>query len=80
MLNTIISAVFKNMFARFLAEAAMAVFRRIAWQEVIERLLMRVIKKSLRKLAKITVNDVDDQLVEDIIASLEKRNLPKVEG
>ncbi len=79
MLSTISNFLFKNIVSRLVIEAMMAIIRRISWAEVLERLLMRVIKKSLRKLASMTVNTVDDKLVEDIIASLEKRNLPKVE-
>lgn len=79
MLTKIVNLLFKNIASRFVVEALLAIFRRISWAEVLERLLMRVIKKSLRKLASMTANTVDDKLVEDIIASLEKRNLPKVE-
>lgn len=79
MLSTISNFLFKNIVSRLVIEAMMAIIRRISWAEVLERLLMRVIKKSLRKLASMTANTVDDELVEDIIASLEKRNLPKVE-
>lgn len=79
MLSTISNFLSKNIVSRLVIEAMMAIIRRISWTEVLERLLMRVIKKSLRKLASMTVNTVDDKLVEDIIASLEKRNLPKVE-
>lgn len=79
MLTAITNLLFKNIASRLFIEAFMAIFRRVTWAEVIERLLLRVIKKSLRKLANMTANTVDDKLVEDIVASLEKRNLPKVE-
>jgi hypothetical protein len=80
MLTNIVNLLFKNIASRFVIEALSAIVRRISWSEVLERLLMRVIKKSLRKLASMTANTVDDKLVEDIISSLEGRNLPKVEG
>lgn len=79
MLTNIVSLLFKNVASRFFVEALMAILRRISWAEVTERLMMRLIKKFLRKMAAMTENTVDDKLVEDIIASLESRSLPKVE-
>ncbi|MFN3898881.1 MAG: hypothetical protein ACK4ML_00760 [Alishewanella aestuarii] len=79
MLTKIVNLLFKNIASRFVVEALLAILRRISWAEVLERLLMRVIKRALRKLASMTANTVDDKLVEDIIASLEKRSLPKVD-
>lgn len=79
MLTKIVNLLFKNIASRFVVEALLAILRRISWAEVLERLLMRVIKRALRKLASMTANTVDDKLVEDIIASLEKRDLPRVD-
>jgi hypothetical protein len=67
-----------NIVVRLIVESLLALFARIAWAEVIERLLLRLIKRSLRKLASMTSNNVDDQLVEEVIASLENRALPRV--
>ena len=67
-----------NVVVKLLIESLMAIFARIGWALVVERFLMRVVKIALRSLAARTTNTVDDELVEDIIASLEKRDLPKV--
>lgn len=68
-----------NIVVRLLMESMLALVMKIAWAEVIERLLMRLVKRSLRRLAAMTTNDVDDKLVEDVIAGLEQRQLPKVD-
>lgn len=77
-MSKIISLLTGNFLTKLLFESLMALVARIAWGEVVERLLMRVIKASLRRLAARTTNTVDDKFVEDMIASLEKRSLPEV--
>jgi hypothetical protein len=77
-MSKIISLFTSNILVRLVVESLLATFKRIAWAEVIERLLLRLIKRSLRKLASMTSNNVDDQLVEEVIASLENRALPRV--
>lgn len=77
-MTKLISFLTGNLFSKLLVETVLAIVARIAWAEVVERFLMRVIKIVLRKLVARTTNTVDDQLAEDIIASLENRSLPKV--
>jgi hypothetical protein len=68
----------KNILVRLLIETFLAIFRRISWGDVIARLAMRSVKTGLRYLASRTENKVDDQLVEDIITSLEGKDVPRV--
>jgi hypothetical protein len=77
-MSSFFAALTGNIAVKLLIESLMAIFARIGWSLVVERFLMRVIKIALRSLAARTTNTVDDGLVEDIIASLEKRDLPKV--
>lgn len=58
-----------------LKESLLALFFRIGWKVVVERALTRVVISSARKLAKLTTNNVDDAVVEDIVKSLQKKKL-----
>jgi uncharacterized membrane protein len=78
MLSKVIAYITQSIVTRLLVETFLAVFRRISWGDVLARFGMRLIKSGLRRLAACTSNKVDDQLVEDIVASLERNDAPKV--
>lgn len=73
------SLLVKNMATRLLWETILALFRRITWQEVLEHLAIRLVKKGLRWIASLSKNTVDDDVVELIISQLERRGVEDVE-
>lgn len=78
MLTKLFAFLGQNIVTRLLVETFLAIFRRISWGDVLARLGMRLVKIGLRRVAARTANKVDDQLVEDIISSLERNDAPKV--
>ena len=68
-----------NVILNLLKEVLLAMVFKVAWKVVLERALTRVTITSLRWLAKLTTNTVDDQTVEDIIASLKGKRLKVVD-
>lgn len=62
---------------KFLTETVKALFFKIAWQVVIERFFTRLVVHGLRKLAKMSSNDLVDETVDDLLAQLNKKRLPE---
>ncbi|WP_299726806.1 hypothetical protein [uncultured Endozoicomonas sp.] len=55
-----------------------AIVGKIAFAIIGERFLSQIIAYSLRKLAKMTTNELDDKLAEEIIKSLKRDDLPEL--
>ena len=55
-----------------------AIIGKLAFAIVGERLLSQVVAYALRKLAKMTTNELDDKLVEDVIQTLKRDDLPEL--
>ena len=55
-----------------------AIIGQLAFAIVGERLLSQVVAYALRKLAKMTTNELDDKLVEDVIQTLKRDDLPEL--
>ena len=68
-----------NVILNLVKEVLLAMVFKVAWKVVLERALTRVIIASLRWLAKLTTNNVDDQTVEDIIVSLKGKRLKVID-
>ncbi|MBM7454472.1 hypothetical protein HNR62_000301 [Oceanisphaera litoralis] len=65
-----------NIALKLLLELGKGFVGRIAWRFVAERFLTRTAVAALRKLERMSSNQVVDDTVEDIIAQLEGRGLP----
>ena len=74
----ILSILIKNTATKLLFDVFMALIRRITWQEVLEHLFLRLTKIGLRRLAKLSKNTVDDEVVELVIKQLEQRGVENV--
>lgn len=61
-----------------LLESLKAIIGKIAFAIVGERLLSRIVSYGLRKLAKMTTNTLDDELVEDVVQTLKRDDLPEL--
>ena len=68
----------KNTATKLLFDVLMALIRRITWQQVLEHLFVRLIKNGLRRLAKLSKNTVDDEIVELVIKQLESHGVESV--
>ena len=55
-----------------------AIIGKIAFAVVGERFLSQIAVYAMRKLAKMTTNELDDKIVEDIIASMKRDSLPEL--
>ncbi|MGI2025775.1 hypothetical protein [Endozoicomonas acroporae] len=55
-----------------------AIIGKLALAIVGERFLSQVVAYALRKLAKMTTNELDDKLVEDVIQTLKRDDLPEL--
>lgn len=78
MLANIVAFLGQNLVTKLLVDTFLALLRRIEWGDILARLAMRMVKAGLRRLVASTKNTVDDELAEDIIKSLERRDAPKV--
>ena len=58
-----------------LKETFLSLIGRIAFKAIAERAITRVVVKGLKKLSTMTGNDVTDDIVKDILASLEGKKL-----
>ena len=58
-----------------LKDIAMGLFMKIAFKSVLERFVTRLVIAGLKSLAKWSSNDVVDETVQDIIASLDGKKL-----
>lgn len=68
-----------NVLFNLLKETFMALLGKIAFKAIFERLLTRLLIKSLKSLAAMTTNTIDDATVDDIIKSLQGKNLTVID-
>ena len=61
-----------------LQETLKAMIGKMLFAAVGERFLSRIVCYSMRRLAKMTSNTLDDELAEEIIQTLKRPELPKM--
>jgi len=64
---------------KLIADAIAALFGRINWTVVLERLLTRILVSVLRWIKELSTNDVIDETVDDIISQLKEKRLAKAD-
>lgn len=60
-------------------EILLLIIGRIPWKVITERLFTRILVKSLIRLEKLSTNDVVDNTINDILASLKGKRLIVIE-
>ena len=72
------SFLLNTLLVKLTQEALLALVGRLPWAAIIERLVSRVVVAGLRKLASMSSNSLTQETVNDLIKSVESKELPEL--